>query len=346
MSITLGEIARYLGLELRGDDALVVDGIAPLASAQGKQISFLSNPRFSKELSQTRAAAVILKPEFAAECRTAVLVSDNPYLSFARLTALFDDAPRAKPGIAASALVDPSVHLGNGVSIGPNVVIGANAVIGDNTIIGANSVVGDHCRIGSGCHLHANVTLYHRVRMGDEVTIHSGTVIGADGFGFAPRGKGQGWEKIHQLGGVVIGNRVDIGANSCIDRGALDDTVIGNGVIIDNQVQIAHNCIIGDNTAIAGCVGIAGSTVIGKNCTLAGGVGVAGHLEIVDGVHVTSMSLVTGSITQSGSYSSGTAMMDTRQWRKSAVLFSHLEELQQRLRTLEKKLSGSSPIDG
>ena len=243
---------------------------------------------------------------------------------------------RPDAGVHPSAVIGSNTSIHESSHIGPNVVIGIDVVIGENTVIESNTVVSDRCHIGNDCYLHSNVTVYHGVRIGDNVNIHSGAVIGADGFGFAitPEKK---WLKIHQLGSVLIGNNVDIGANTCIDRGALEDTVIGDGVIIDNQVQIAHNCIIGDNTAIAGCVGIAGSTIIGKNCTLAGGVGVAGHLEIVDNVHVTSMSLVTGSILKPGSWSSGTSMMETSRWRKNAVRFSHLDDLYGRLKNLERK---------
>lgn len=336
MRITLGEIARRLGLLLEGDASIEIEGIASLASATPSHISFLSNPGLADQLKETSAAAVIVKPQFRELCKAAVLLSDNPYLAFAKLTALFDDAPRQSAGIEPTAVIADSAYIDPSAYIGPHVVIGANVTIGSGCIIEANTVIGQNCTLGQGCHLHANVTLYHGVRLGQQVRIHSGAVIGGDGFGFAPASD-RSWVKIHQLGGVVIGDRVDIGANTCIDRGALDDTVIANGVIIDNLVQIAHNCIIGENTAIAGCVGIAGSTLIGKNCTLAGGVGVAGHLEIVDNVHVTSMSLVTGSILQSGSWSSGTAMMETRAWRRSAVRFSQLEKMHERLKRLEKK---------
>jgi UDP-3-O-[3-hydroxymyristoyl] glucosamine N-acyltransferase len=337
MQYRLGDIARRLGLELIGDPSLLIEGISSLVSASNKEISFLSNPRFIKNLADTQAAAVIVKPVYRDQCRSAVLLSENPYLSFAELTALFNNAPKLLAGIATSASIHPDADIHETVSIAANVVIASGVKIGAHTIIEPNCVIAEGSVIGENCHLHANVTLYHQVQLGDWVNIHSGTVIGADGFGFAPANKaGQGWAKIYQLGSVRIGNHVDIGANTCIDRGALEDTIIGNGVIIDNQVQIAHNCIIGENTAIAGCVGIAGSTLIGKNCTLAGGVGVAGHLEITDNVHVTSMSLVTGSILKSGSYSSGTAMMETKAWRKSAVRFSQLEKMLERIKKIEK----------
>lgn len=337
MSYRLGDIAQRLGLELIGNPSLDIEGISTLLAASDKHISFLANPKFAKHLNDTRAAAVIIHPNYTNQCKAALLLSENPYLSFARLTALFNNAPEHFRGIHSSATIHPDTKIDPTVSIGANVVIASGTEIGPNSTIEANCVIGEHCVIGENCHLHANVTIYHSVCIGDFVNIHSGTVIGSDGFGFAPvKDSTYTWQKIYQLGSVRIGNHVDIGANTCIDRGALEDTVIENGVIIDNQVQIAHNCIIGENTAIAGCVGIAGSTLIGKNCTLAGGVGIAGHLEITDNVHVTSMSLVTGSILKSGSYSSGTAMMETKAWRKSAVRFSQLEKIQERIKKIEK----------
>jgi UDP-3-O-[3-hydroxymyristoyl] glucosamine N-acyltransferase len=242
-------------------------------------------------------------------------------------------------GIHPSAVIDPSARIAASATVGAYCVIGADVVIGENTVLGAHCVVGAGCIIGARSFFHANVTLYHHVVLGNNVVIHGGAVIGADGFGFAP--DGQRWQKIHQLGGVVIGDNVDIGANTCIDRGALDDTVIGNNVIIDNLVQIAHNVKIGNGTAIAACVGIAGSTEIGQHCTIAGAVGIVGHLRIADRVHITAKSLVTGSISKSGSYSSGTALTETKAWRKNAVRFSQLDALFQRVRALENHRNDS-----
>jgi UDP-3-O-[3-hydroxymyristoyl] glucosamine N-acyltransferase len=336
MKYRLGDIAKRLGLELIGEPSIEIEGIASLLNASEKQISFLSKRTFAKDLLNTRAAAVILSSEFKDQCASAKLISDNPYLSFAELTALFDVSVKCVQGIHPSSVIDNTASVDSTVTLGPNVVVGANVTIAANCIIEANTVIADNCVIGENCHIYPNVTLYHSVKLGSNVNIHSSTVIGADGFGFAPNSS-KAWTKIHQLGGVSIGNNVDIGANTCIDRGALEDTVIANGVIIDNQVQIAHNCVIGENTAIAGCVGIAGSTIIGKNCTLAGGVGIAGHLEITDNVHVTSMSLVTGSILEAGSYSSGTAMMQTKLWRKSAVRFTQLDKMFSQIKKIQKK---------
>jgi UDP-3-O-[3-hydroxymyristoyl] glucosamine N-acyltransferase len=330
---TLGEIARCLELELLGDPSIIIEGIAPLSTATSGKISFLAQSKFLKHLEGTKASAVILKPDFKESCKTAMLFSDKPYLTFAKLTAMFDCSPVLSAGVHPTAVIGSGALIDASAAIGANVYIGEKVVIGKNVVIEANSVVEAN---GDGSHLHANVTLYHGVVLGRAVTIHSGSVIGGDGFGFAP--SPNGWQKIHQLGSVAIGDNVDIGANTCIDRGALEDTIIGNHVIIDNLVQIAHNCIIGDNTAIAGCTGIAGSSVIGKNCTIAGGVGIAGHLEIADGVHITAMSLVSGSIAEAGSYSSGTAIMDSKSWRKSAVRFTQLDQLHDRVKKIEKNL--------
>ncbi|HUH37570.1 MAG TPA: UDP-3-O-(3-hydroxymyristoyl)glucosamine N-acyltransferase [Spongiibacteraceae bacterium] len=335
---TLGQLAELLGVECRGDAATVITGLATLAAAQPGQLSFLANRQYLADLRVTRASAVIVAAEFAGDAPCACLVSAQPYLSFARASALFDTAPAEVAGIHPSAVVDPGAELAADVSIGPGAVIGAGAVIGEGVCIGAHTVVGPDCRVGAGSRLHARVTLYHRVRIGAQCVIHSGAVLGADGFGFAPGP--QGWEKVHQLGGVWIGDGVEIGANTTIDRGALDDTVIGDGVIIDNLVQIAHNVRIGDGSAIAGCVGIAGSAVIGKRCTIAGGAGIVGHVEIADGVHVTGMTMITGSIAERGSWSSGTTMDTTRNWRRNAVRFAQLDKMARRLARLEARLDG------
>ncbi|MBM70231.1 MAG: UDP-3-O-(3-hydroxymyristoyl)glucosamine N-acyltransferase [Haliea sp.] len=332
---TLGELAAFLGAELRGDPSLSVTGIAPLGRASASQLSFLASARYLGQLQQTRAAAVILRPDQAERCPVACLLADNPYLAFARATALFVDETPVEAGVHPSATVSAQARLAPGVSVGANVVIDAGADIGPNVVLGANCVIGERCRIGAGTRLHASVVLYRDVTIGEHCTLHANAVLGADGFGFAP--SPEGWQKIHQLGGVRIGNRVEIGACTTIDRGALEDTVVEDGAIIDNLVQIAHNCHIGKNTAIAGCTGLAGSTIIGANCTLAGGVGVVGHVEICDNVHITGMTMVTKSITEPGSYSSGTPMASTRDWKRSAVRFAQLDSIQKRLAGLEKQ---------
>jgi UDP-3-O-[3-hydroxymyristoyl] glucosamine N-acyltransferase len=340
---TLGQLAQLLELECRGDTARKITGLATLSSASEGKLGFLANPRYQNDLRSTSASAVILAAEMADDCPVDCLISTNPYLSFAKATALFNTATSQKSGIAASAVISTSATVGVDVSIGANAVIGEGVVIGDNTVIGAGSVIGDNSKVGKDCLLHANVTICHGVSIGDRVILHSGSVLGSDGFGFSPapkeqREQGKGWIKIHQLGGVVVGNDVEVGANTVIDRGALDNTTIGNGVIIDNLVQIAHNVVIGDNTAIAGCTGIAGSTEIGSNCTIAGCVIINGHITIAEGTHITGGTIVTKSITKAGSYSSGSLVLqESRSWRRNAVRASQLDDMYKRLVELEKK---------
>ncbi|HTR01162.1 MAG TPA: UDP-3-O-(3-hydroxymyristoyl)glucosamine N-acyltransferase, partial [Candidatus Acidoferrum sp.] len=335
---TLTTLAAMLGLELQGPvgcGSVEIHGLAPLATAGPNQLSFYHNPRYHAELRQARAAAVILLPEHAADCPVPRLISTNPYLTYARASHLFARERAAAAGIHASAEIDASASLGSGVSVAANVVIGAGAVIDDGVIIGANCVIGDGCRIGAGSRLYPNVTLYHGVALGRHCIVHSATVIGSDGFGFARAG-GR-YHKIAQLGGVAIGDDVEIGANTSIDRGALEDTVIGDGVKIDNQVQIAHNVRIGAHTVICGCSAIAGSSTIGKNCTIAGGVGVINHVSICDDVTVTAMSLVNQDIAAPGIYSSGTGLDDSGNWRRSIVRFRQLDDMWRRLLRLERK---------
>jgi UDP-3-O-[3-hydroxymyristoyl] glucosamine N-acyltransferase len=268
------------------------------------------------------------------------LVSDNPYKSYAQASRWFDPAPVAVIGIHPSAVIDPSAKLGANISIGANVVIAAQASVGANSVIGAGCVIGANSQLGENCLLHPRVVIYHGVSIGNQVVIHSGAVIGSDGFGFAP--SKEGWIKIYQNGGVRIGNNVEIGANTCIDRGAIENTVIADGVIIDNLVHIAHNVSIGEQSAIAACVGIAGSTTMGKRCTVAGMVGIADHLIIADDSHFTGMSTITRSIDKAGVYSSGGILEDTRSWRRNAMRFHKLDDMHQRLKKLEKQLSLSA----
>jgi UDP-3-O-[3-hydroxymyristoyl] glucosamine N-acyltransferase len=341
-SISLAEISNYLNIPLSVDAGKYaadkdIIGIASLESAGEMHISFLSNPKKLAELQFSKAAGVIVKPEFADKVSSIALVCDNPYLAYAQLSQLFDDAPVMSVGIDPTAVVAATATIQEGVFIGPHVVIGEYAVVGADSRIAANSCIGDYSVIGQHCHIHSGVHIYHRVRMGDYVSIHSGTIIGCDGFGYAPSGiAGNGWKKICQLGGVLIGNHVEIGAGTCIDRGALDDTEIHDGVIIDNHVHIAHNCIIGDSTALAGGVAMAGATIIGKNCTVAGMAGLAGQIEIADNVHITGKAMVTNSIKEAGAYSSGTGLQPSREWRKSVIRFRQLDDMAKRLNKLEK----------
>ncbi|MEH6447615.1 MAG: UDP-3-O-(3-hydroxymyristoyl)glucosamine N-acyltransferase [Oleispira sp.] len=338
-SISLADIAEKIGATLvtslgAKDDQISVSGIATLELAHANEVTFLANPSYRKQLATTQAAAVILHPDMQAECPVSALVMNNPYVGFARLSQLFDNLPAQAAFIHPSATIAATADIAEDASIAANVVIGEYVHIGSGTRIGANSVISDHSMIGEECVLHANVVMYHDVVIGNDCILHSGCVIGADGFGFAPdSGK---WIKIAQLGGVRIGNQVEIGANTTIDRGALGNTQIGNGVKLDDQIMIAHNVVIGDHCAIAGTSGIAGSTTLGRNCTIAGGVGIVGHIDITDGVHITGMTLVSKSIKEAGVYSSGTAMMPANEWRKSATRFRQLDDMARRLKKLEK----------
>ncbi len=333
--LTLGEIARLLGAELKGEADYPVTGLATVVKAQAHQVSFLANMKYASQLQQCVAGAVILHPDQAHLFSGNCLLLVNPYLGYARLSQAFAPADQFS-GIHGSAEVAASAHLGEQVNLAPGVVIGADAIIGDRVTIGANTVVGAGSSIGDDTRLGANVTLYHDVQLGCSCTVHSGAVIGADGFGFAK--DGDEWVKIEQLGGVIVGDFVEIGAGTSIDRGALDNTIIGHGVKLDNQVQIAHNVELGDYTAIAGCTAIAGSTKLGKHCTVAGACGITGHLTLADGVHVTAMSLVTHSINEPGAYSSGTGLDKNQKWRRNAARFKQLDQMAKRLKQLEAEL--------
>ena len=333
---SLAKIAALLEVELRGDSNLAVTGINTLEDAKEDEISFFTNPRYKKYLLDTNAAAVLLTSEHARDYEGNCLISDNPYLAYARLSAQFKTFEPNPPNIHSSSVVDGSVSVGNNVFIGPNVVIEAGARIGDNCYLEANCFVGHGSVLGEGSRLAANVTVYHGVSIGQRALIHSGCVIGADGFGIAPTGEGD-WEKIHQLGGVCIGDDVEIGACTTIDRGALQDTVVGNGVKLDNHIQIAHNATVGDNTVMAAYSGLAGSAKVGRNCILGGDACVVGHVTVCDGVQLTARTLVTKSINEPGSYSSGsTPLMPTAEWRKNSVRIAHLDKLVKRVANLER----------
>jgi len=332
---TLAELASRFGLALQGDGATEIRGVGTLHGAAHGQISFLANPAYRKELAGSAASAVILRAEDAAAAPNACLISANPYADFARIATLFERLPAAAPGVHASAVVADDARIDPGASIGPLCFIGARARVAAGTVLGAGCVVGEDCSIGPGCRLAPRVTLVTRVTLGARVLIHSGAVIGADGFGFA-FDQGQ-WVKVPQLGGVRIGDDCEIGANTTIDRGAIEDTVLEEDVRLDNQIQVGHNVVIGAHTAIAGCSAIAGSTHIGRYCLIAGGVGIAGHLTIGDRVKITAMSLVSRSLAGPGEYSSGTPLQDTRTWRRNAARFRQLDTIARRLKNLPKE---------
>ena len=339
LPVALSDLIAALGGDLLGGPELRIARIAPLDEADEQSISFLANPRYQAQLGTTRAACVIVAPALAemAAARGAAIVTPDPYLYFARLTQWW--AARVRParqaGVHASAVVSPDARLGQGVEVGPLAVIEAGAVIGDHARIGAHCVVERDAVVGAHTRLAPRVVLGYGCRIGARGLVHSGVVIGADGFGFAP--SRDGYVKIEQLGGVRIGDDVEIGANTCIDRGALSDTVIEDGVKLDNLIQIAHNVHIGRNTAMAGCGAIAGSTTVGANCTIGGAANIIGHLNIVDGVHITACTLVTRSITEPGAYSGAYPFEENSSWQKNAATLRQLHTLRERVRALEKK---------
>lgn len=326
-SFTAAELAERFGLEVTGDGGAVVSGVSTLAAATPGQLGFLANPRYRGRLQESAAGVVVMRAADAesAPAPMTALIARDPYAAFARIAALFEPVPVHPPGIHPSAVVAPYAVIDPRAHIGPFTTIGARSHVGAAAVIGPGCVVGEDCVIGAGSELIARVTLVTRVRLGERVRIHPGAVLGADGFGLAMQ-DGH-WIKVPQLGGVVIGDDCEIGANSCIDRGALDDTVLEEDVRIDNLVQIGHNVRIGAHTAMAGCSAAAGSAKIGRYCLIGGAAGVLGHLEVCDQAVITAMSLVTHSIREPGEYSSGTPLMDNRSWRKSAVRFKQLDSL-------------------
>lgn len=304
--------------------------MATLANAGIGHLSFLSNPRYRNQLAHTGASIVVMRADAAAGHAGTALLADDPYAAFARIAALFDhDHRQAAPGIHTSAVIAADADVDPAAEIGPLVSIGARSRVEAGARIGAGCVIGEDCVVGVGCRLVARVTLVVRVRLGRRVLIHPGAVLGADGFGLAL--EGGRWLKVPQLGGVRIGDDCEIGANTTIDRGALEDTVLEQDVRLDNQIQIAHNVRIGAHSALAGCAAVAGSAVIGRHCLIGGGAGILGHLELCDRVVVTAMSLVTHSIREPGEYSSGTPLMANRNWRKSAARYKQLDMLARKL---------------
>lgn len=331
---SLTELAEHVGGSVDGDGDIKLSGVGTLAGAKNHQISFLTNIKYKSQLADTEAGAVIINEKAAAESPVPALIHSNPHAAFALIAQLFDTTPKVAEGIAASAVVAASASIGADVSLGHNVIIEDNVVLGDNVTIGANTVIAKGARIGEGTTIYPNVTIYHDVQIGKRVTIHSQTVIGAAGFGYA-NDKGT-WIPIPQTGSVQIGDDSQIGASSSIDRGAMEDTLIGKNVIIDNQVQVGHNCIIGDHSCICGATGIAGSCHIGKYVIIGGGCGINGHISICDNVQVTGYTMIVQDITEPGVYSSGQPAMTNREWRKVTVRTRQIDDLFSRVKKLEK----------
>lgn len=336
MGYSLRDIAERLGATVHGDENCRIDRVATLADAGPGSISFLANRRYRSQLLSTRASAVILEQEFLASCPVAALVVANPYLGYARVAALLAPQQPRHRGIHATAYVSESATVDPSAGIGPQAVVEDDAVVGARSQIGPGCVIGRGAIIGADCILRANVTICHGVRVADRVLMHPGVVIGADGFGLA--NDGGVWVKVPQIGTVTIADDVEIGANTTIDRGALADTVIENGVKLDNLIQVGHNVRIGAHTAIAAGVAIGGSATIGKRCTIGGAASIAGHLEIADDVHLTATSAVPNSIPEPGIYSSGMPIQDNRSWRRNVARMRQLDDMAKRLRKLEKKL--------
>jgi UDP-3-O-[3-hydroxymyristoyl] glucosamine N-acyltransferase len=339
VSRPLGAIVEALGGQLQGDAQLDIQRLAPLSSANASELSFVAQARYASQIQTTRAGALIVPPALqeTAVARCSCIVVDDPYLYFARLTQWWraEHQPVEPARIDPLASVHPSAVLGPDVSIGPFAVIGEGARVGAGTRIGPHTVLGRDTSVGEGCLLYARVTVGERCVVGGRCILHPGVVIGADGFGFAPH---QGaWIKIEQLGAVLIGDDVEIGANTCIDRGALDNTVIGNGVKLDNLIQIGHNVRIGDHTAMAGCVGVAGTATIGAHCTVGGGAIVLGHLTLADGVNISAATVVTRSIHKPGLYTGMFPIDDNAAWEKNAASLKQLNRLRERVRALEQR---------
>ncbi|MGM0525629.1 MAG: UDP-3-O-(3-hydroxymyristoyl)glucosamine N-acyltransferase [Pseudomonadota bacterium] len=334
---SLKQLADHVGGEVRGDANLTINGIGTLQSAQTQQIAFLANSRYTNQLASSKASAFLLSPKDANENDIAnAIVIANPYAAFAKVAQLLDTTPAPATGIASTARVSEQVTLGENVSLGEYVVIEAGAVIGDNVSIGAHSHIGPQAVIGSDTKIWSGVHIYHRCQIGSRCTIHSGAVIGADGFGWAPEnGK---WLKIPQIGTVIIGDQVEIGASTTVDRGALDDTIISNGCIIDNQCQIAHNVFIDEDTAIAGCTVLAGSCRIGKRCMIGGASAINGHISICDDVQIMGFAMVIKEISEPGIYASGIPAASHREWRKNGARFRQLDDLFKRVKSLEKQV--------
>ena len=337
MAVTLAALVARFGGELVGDGGRAVSQVAPLDRATPDEIGFVSQSKYLPQLADTRAGAVILPADARDATDLPRILTPNPYLYFARVSALLNPPPCPPAGIHSAATVAPDAQIAADASIAAGAVIGSGAVIGARTVIGPNCVVGDQARVGADCLLHANVTLYHRCEVGDRAILHSGCVIGSDGFGFAPN-DGR-WEKIPQIGRVLIGEDVEVGACTTIDRGALEDTVIEDDVKLDNQIQIGHNCRIGSHTAVAGCVGIAGSTVIGRNCRIGGAAMIAGHLSIIDGCTISAGTLVAKSIADPGPYAGTFPLMPHRDWRYAASELRRLRILAERVTALERALA-------
>ena len=337
MAYSLSEIVERFGGELLDDNGVRVSGVAPLERAGTEEIAFVSQAKYLRDIAATQAGALILPPEGRDSSPRPRIITPNPYLYFARVSALLNPEPHPAPGIHPAANVHPQASVAASASIAAGVVIGEGASVGERSVIGPNCVIGGHASLGDDCLLHANVTVCHHCVLGSRVILHSGCVIGSDGFGLA-NDKGR-WVKIPQVGRVLIGDDVEVGACTTIDRGALDDTVIEEGVKLDNLIQVAHNVRIGAHTAIAACTGIAGSAKIGKHCMIGGAAMIHGHIEIADGVRISTNTLITKSLTRPGTYTSALPFSEHGEWLRNAAHLRNLDRLAGRIKELEKRIS-------
>lgn len=334
--VSVAALAEQIGATVRGHGQVLVDGLAPLESAGPRDVAYVAAPKYRRHLADTHAGAVLLTADDASAFAGTAIITGNPRLAFAQAAGIIYPEPAPSPGIHPSAIIAPGVEIADSACIGPLAVLEEGAVVGAQVQIGPGCLLGAGSRLGPGTRLVARVTILAGCVLGARCLVHPGAVIGGDGFGYARTG--ERWVKVPQLGGVVIGDDVEIGANTAIDRGALGDTVIGDGVKLDNLIQIAHNVQVGAHTAIAGCVGIAGSTRIGKRCMIGGGAGIGGHLDIADDVTIMGKTSITNSISEAGVYSSTMAAQPAVEWRKNAVRFRHLDELARKLRRLEERI--------
>jgi UDP-3-O-[3-hydroxymyristoyl] glucosamine N-acyltransferase len=334
MPISLGELAASVGCELIGDPDALVSGVASLQDATSESLSFLSSSSYNAQLPSTKAAAVVLRAADAASCPVAAFISDNPYATYARMAALICPEPEFAPGIHSSATVAASANVAPSAHVAASAVIGERSSVGANTFVGPGTVIGPDCIIGDDCRLVANVTVVKNVRLGARVVLHPGVVIGADGFGNAMTP--EGWVKVPQVGGVRIGDDVEIGSNTTVDCGAIGDTVIENGVRIDNLCMIAHNVHIGEHTAMAAMTGIAGSATIGKRCMFAGKSGTVGHITVCDDVVVAAKTFLSKDVTKPGTYAASFPADNARSWAKQLARFRRLDSLIERVKKLEK----------
>ena len=340
MAFSLKELAEHTNSIVKGDKSILINSVAPLQDAEAGQISFISNPKYRKFLNQSNASAIILSPELAKQYAGNALISADPYLTFAKVVFTLNKPTDSISSIHSSAVISNLSIIGANAHISANAVIDENTEIANNVSIGAGCVIGSNCKIEEDAILHANVTLYPGTKIGARSVIHSGAVVGSDGFGFAPK-KDKTWYKILQIGNVIIEADVEIGASTTIDCGALGSTIIEQGVKLDNQIQIAHNVIIGAHTVIASGTVIAGSTTIGKHCQIGGAVAIAGHLSVKNDVIITGGSMVVKSILESGVYSSGITADENRKWRRNVAHFKKLDNIAKRIKSLESKHNNS-----